>query len=83
MHPNTRVTNGISGGLVISDTSAHVNAGQDWIALQALTDVVIATVSNTNVNGLTGLTLPQGTIIFGRFNGITLTSGTLLAYNNH
>jgi hypothetical protein len=66
------------GSLVIADTAAHVGI---FIELVALTAVVFNAATVGNCTGIGGLTLPAGMTIAGKFTSITLTSGTLVAYN--
>jgi hypothetical protein len=71
---------------VISDTDPHVPAaGLCYCALQVLTNTVISAhaqdVSAPITGTLTGVTLLAGIWIFGKYNSLTLTSGSLLAYN--
>lgn len=70
------------GGNFISDTAAHTPAtGYVFVALQAVADTVISAYSPAfGGNALTGVTLTAGTVIYGRFTTVTLTSGKLLAY---
>lgn len=48
-------------------------------AIQVINDTVLATMTSSNVDTslqvLTGATLPAGTIIYGQFSGVSLTSG--------
>ena len=77
---------GFSGALVIADAAAHAAAaGTCFSALQAISDTVIAAhVSDSSApfttNSLAGITIGAGTIIYGKFTSVTLTSGTIIAY---
>jgi hypothetical protein len=51
-----------------------------WHTIQIITDSVITTVGENS--NLTSLTLTAGTYIYGKFTGITLASGSILAYRN-
>jgi hypothetical protein len=78
----TRSTNGMNGFEFITDTQAHAG---NFVKLQIITTTVIAAytaLANAPVTGntLTGVSIPAGTIIGGRFSSITLTSGSLIAY---
>lgn len=66
----------------ISDTAAHTpTAGRVFVALIPLVDTVISAYLPTlDGNTLTGVTIPAGTPVYGRFTTLTLTSGKVLAY---
>lgn len=71
------IDNGLTGGIVIDDTSKHDGT---FSVLKALGgDVVFSAVSG-NINDLAGTTLSNGDFIVGYFTSVTLTSGTLVAY---
>lgn len=72
-----RVSLGLCGGLYISDTSAHPG---NYFAVQMITDTVIATATNGSITGITGVSIPAGTIIYLSATSLTLTSGTCIAY---
>lgn len=66
----------------ISDTAAHTG---NFIAIQVLTDAVVASAIATPGAPVTGnnfaaVSLPAGAVIYGKFSSITLTSGTVIAY---
>lgn len=68
---------GAKGGLIITDTNLHEG---DWYKVSAAeASTVIATLAG-NIAG-TAITLDVGAEIVGRFTGITLTSGSVIAYN--
>jgi hypothetical protein len=75
---------GYNGFEFISDTAAHTpSLGQVFTALQLVTDTVFATLTcdvTRTGNTFTGVTISAGTIIYGRFHSVTLTSGSLIAY---
>ena len=71
---------------VIADTAAHTPTGGDcYCAIHFLTDTVIsayvASAKAPVAGTLTGVTFNAGAVIYGKFTSITLTSGSLLAYN--
>jgi hypothetical protein len=82
-HPNSRITNSLSGAQYIGGTSA--TTGQ-WSAIQAVTDTKFHTLTG-NVTGLANTALgsaievPAGLTIFGYFTAIQLHSGSVIAYN--
>ena len=66
------------GFTVIANTVARVG---HWCAIQCLTNTVLATLTGFSIDGdLTGYTLTAGTVIYGSFTAITLTSGLAIAY---
>jgi hypothetical protein len=82
-HPNTRITNSLSGAQYIGGTSATTG---EWSAIQAVTDTKFHTLTG-NVTGLANTALgsaievPAGLAIFGVFAAIQLHSGSVIAYN--
>jgi hypothetical protein len=78
---------GLTGCLVISNTSANTGAFQGFVVNA---DAVVAQVLNpagtdiTSALGLTSVTLKQGMLITAAkgayFSSITLTSGSVIAY---
>jgi hypothetical protein len=75
---------GGKGAEFISDTATHTATGL-YVSLQVINEAVISAYT-TDVdapitgNDLKGSVLPMGTIIYGRFKSIALTSGKILAY---
>ena len=69
---------GQNGGEVIDDTSLHNGVWYKVAAIEAST--VIATLTG-NISGGTDVALAVGAEIVGRFTGITLTSGSVIAYD--
>jgi hypothetical protein len=70
------VLDGCLGGVIISNTTATKGS---WSAIQVISDAVF-TLLTGNVTGYASVTIPAGTVLFGRFSAITLASGTVLAY---
>lgn len=64
----------------IADTNAYSGA---WTAIKAdgAADAVFTTLTASLGDNLDGLTLTAGDVIYGPFTNITLTSGTVYAYN--
>lgn len=77
---------GLNGGIYINDTNVATNAN-GWFAIQATEDTVIqAQASNiTNLDNICqpvdNVTLAAGTVLYGNFTSIDLTSGAVIAYN--
>lgn len=73
---------GALGTNYVADTAAHTpSEGRVFFALICIEETVIAAMSPTvDGNTLTAVTLPAGTPIYGRFTTVTLTSGSLMAY---
>ncbi len=78
---------GGKGCVVIADTNKTDSpSGQSFVALQCITDTVIAAyvarpvAPITPTNALVGITIPAGNILYGQLTSITLTSGTVIAY---
>ena len=75
---------GLNGGQYINGTGAVTG---DFFAIQATEDTVLAAQSSNITNlanictGVDGTTLSAGTVLYGRFTSVTLTSGAVIAYN--
>jgi len=72
---------GQGGGLYIDDTTGIVNGDFRWI--QVITDTVFNDITSSNIVDLTnisGVTIPAGIGIGGKFNLIDLQSGSVIAY---
>jgi hypothetical protein len=71
-----------SGGKIITGTTEVTGK---FGAIQALSATVVAAATTVSPGKLVGtmaaLPIPAGTTIFGNFTSITLTSGTVIAYN--
>lgn len=66
-----------------NETGTTARTG-NWDTLHCLTDTVFSLLTdslNSGGDAITGLTLPAGTLLFGRFTAFTLTSGAVRAYN--
>jgi hypothetical protein len=82
MHPNNKITNGLSGGVYIGGTSATTG---DWLAIQVLADAKFHTLTGNltgvaNVTSGSAPTIPAGSTIFGKFTALQLHSGAVIAY---
>jgi hypothetical protein len=80
--PNNKITNGLSGGNYIADTTARTG---DWLAIQVLADAKFVTLTGNlaDVAGAVEATapvIPAGTVLFGKFTAIDLWSGRIIAY---
>ena len=81
--PNNKITNGLSGGAYIADTTARTG---DWLAIQVLADAKFHTLTGNITNGIANTTegsapvIPAGTVLFGKFTAIDLHSGRIIAY---
>ena len=74
---------GKNGGKVISNTAATSPTGANTFAgIYTLTETVINTAPG-NITGIAGITIPADRLIEGNFKTITLTSGSIIAYNSH
>ena len=77
---------GLNGGIYINDTNVATNAN-GWFAIQATEDTVLAAQSSNITNlddictGQDATTLSAGTVLYGNFASIDLTSGAVIAYN--
>jgi hypothetical protein len=75
---------GQGGFTVITDTTAYTGGTTHrWVAVQCLTETVFAVLTNdagADGSAITTATFPAGSVVFGLFSAITLTSGTAIAY---
>jgi len=72
---------GQGGGVVVTSASGAVAGRFRW--LQVVNDAVISDITSSNLtssSGLEGITIPAGVGIGGLFEGVTLTSGVVVAY---
>lgn len=77
------IMSGGAGGLYITDTDAHTG---DWACIKAITAVTFSVLTSAGTGAITGpnlntITLAAGDTLHGRFQGITLASGKVIAYN--
>jgi hypothetical protein len=82
MNPNQKITNGLSGGNYIADTTARTG---DWLAVQVLADAKFHTLTGNiadiaNTTDASAPVIPAGTILFGKFTALDLHSGRVIAY---
>jgi len=74
----TTASTGTAGATYYGDTSAHTGT---WSAVQVITTATFTTFTGTGMTGFTGVAFPVGTVIYGDITAITLTSGSVVAYN--
>jgi len=66
------------GGQYITDTNEATPNQPRFICIQAIEDTVVSTVTG-NID-IDGITLLAGTMVYGRWTALTLTSGKVIAY---
>jgi hypothetical protein len=66
----------------VNETGTTAITGQDFCKIVCLTETTFASLTDLLASGdaLTGIALPAGTELLGRFSGFTLTSGAVRAY---
>ena len=75
---------GLNGGSYVNDTATHTG---NWFAIQATEASVLATQASNITNlddictGQDATSLAAGTVLYGHFTSIDLTSGAVIAYN--
>ena len=72
---------GQGGGLYIDETTGQIDGNWRWI--QVITDAVFNDITSSNIDDLSnisGVTVPAGIGIGGRFSSINLASGSVIAY---
>jgi hypothetical protein len=69
---------GLNGAIVETGISSVTGP---FYAIQCLDDTVFGNVSVNYVgDAITGVTIPKGTVLYGVWDGFTLTSGKVIAY---
>jgi len=66
-------------GLVIY-TTGESSSSEIFSVIQSTEDSVISVSDVTNSDAIVGLAIPAGLSIYGVLQGITVTSGTVIAY---
>ena len=58
-----------------------------FFAIEIINDTIFAALTDTNAavtdvaaNELSGITVPAGIVLYGKFSGVDLTSGVICAY---
>ena len=76
----SRQTLGLSGSTILSGTGTASDG--PFVAIQILKDAVISAITAAGITGSASLvtSLIAGTIIYGDFRSVTITSGLLVAY---
>jgi len=72
---------GQGGGVYIDETTGVISGNWRWI--QVITDTVFNDVTCSNIvdfANISGVTIPAGIGIGGRFSSIDLSSGVVIAY---
>lgn len=75
----------LGDGGVIVETGTTAITGQDFSAIQLLTDTTFSSlteVGNVSGDAMTGIAIKAPTTIYGKFTGFTLTSGAVRAYRS-
>lgn len=70
---------------VVVETGTTAITGQDFSAIQILTDTVFSSlteVGNVSGDAMTSITIKAPTVIWGKFTGFTLSSGAVRAYRS-
>lgn len=73
----------LGGAVILTNTSAASTA--EYFAVQVIAAAVISAVTYTTSANMTGswtslTSIPAGTILYGRFSTLTLTSGQVVLY---
>jgi len=87
--PNSKITNGLSGGAYMGDTNQRTG---DWLAIQVLADTKFSVLTGNiaddpssvlaaEASAFFSATIPAGTTLCGKFTSIKMHSGRVIAYN--
>jgi uncharacterized protein YcgI (DUF1989 family) len=69
---------GQGGSVFINDDAVHTGP---FVAFIAITEAVLdISDCTTNIDGAADFTIPIGTTIYGRFDSLSIASGSILAY---
>jgi hypothetical protein len=71
------------GSTIIADTSAHTPSGDndEFFCIDVIATAVFNAATAGNFTGtLAGVSFPAGSKVYGSYTTITLTSGTVVAY---
>jgi len=66
-------------GFRVVDNSFSQPSGESYRAIQVLSDAVVSTTTLVG-DALTGESLSAGTIVYGKFDTISVSSGKVIAY---
>jgi hypothetical protein len=69
---------GLNGGIYSANGSITSPINKFITAIQVISESVLTCVGN--VDGITSITFSAGTIIYGNFTSIVITSGSIIAY---
>ncbi len=74
---------GKNGGKVITGTSLTVPTGASTFSGFYTLSSTVINAAPGNIEGIAGITVPADRLVEGNFSSITLTSGSVIAYNSH
>ena len=66
-------------GFRVIDSASSAVAGEAYRAVQVIADAVVTTTTAVG-DALTAESLTEGTIIYGRFDTVSVSSGKVIAY---
>ena len=72
---------GKNGWIYVDDTATYGSSTEQFSAIQATTDTVIATVTGEQISA-TAVSIPAGFLIMGHISSFALTSGEVIAYRS-
>jgi len=72
---------GKNGWIHVDDTATYGSSTEQFSAIQATTDTVIATVTGEQISA-TAVSIPAGFLIMGHISSFSLTSGEVIAYRS-
>ena len=70
-----------SPGFVVTSSTGMAQTGAFW-AITMLADTTFSAIGGNFTGTLSGVTIPAGITIFGEFEGYTVGTGKVIAYNS-
>lgn len=66
-------------GFRVIDSASSAVAGESYRAVQVIADAVVTTTTAVG-DALTAVSLTEGTIVYGKFDSVSVSSGVVIAY---
>lgn len=73
------VEHAMRGFRLITDGGTHTT-NEVYHTIQIIAEAVVTITNGAGGDNLTSVTLPAGTVLYGVFTDISVTSGTIIAY---
>ena len=77
--PTQERGSGSNGGSYFS-TSSGAQTG-NWYCIQTIATTTLTSLTG-NLTGIAGVSIPAGTLLYGNFTGLQVSSGGVIAFNS-